>query len=321
MPHPLRDVHQILHRRVHRLRSRGVRRVHQREQIGEVIRCRARAWTPDPAVPLRALLSGREEILQRAGDDIESRPRVVELKPVLDLVQPAAGIVRIIRLHDVLVRLLVIEINHRARLPVQRDMHVALVVHAQPDLAPDPIRRRFRLGAGVVVEERRHRRLRVQHEILLAQQPVIRRELDFVVAGRRAERPGVRLVQGVERTAAVESLRVVNRAPVPIHERAIHAVICIPFAIGPEGQVRARHPQAIARDAAGSQRLAHAHQTFAERSVAREVTGAIRVINRLNVEGDQGARGLRRDDPGVNPITLNRVGPHAAVTHGCDRVG
>ena len=255
--------------------------------------------------------------MQRAGHDVEARACVIELEPVLDLVQATAGIVRIIRLHDVLVRLLVIEVNHRARLAVQRHMHIPLIVHAEPDLASDPIRRALRLRARVVVEERRHPGLRVQHEILLAEQTVIGRKLHFVVAGRRAERPGVGLVQRVEWTAAVERLRVVHRAPVPIHERAIHAIVRVALALRPEGQVRARHPQAIARDAARAHGFTHAHQTFAERRVTGEQgrRGRSVRIRRAQMEGDQGTRRLAGNRACEQTVAGLNVATCAIITH------
>ncbi len=261
--HPLLNVHRARDPRPVGLRLRRVHGVHKREEVGEIVRRFAHgARAPRPAVARRLLRPpGGGEVLQRGVHVPEHVvTRVVELEPILDLVQAAGVVVGEELLHNLAIRLLRILIDVAALLAVEEYPDVAPVQIGRTQLASDPERGLLGLVGWVAVQVAN----RGQHEIIRAQNRVVLGQIQLIVAGTR-HRPGI--TGGVPRTAAVERAGVVTDPRIAVHERHVQRMIALLLARRPAVHVFLRHPQPVRAQYWQARRFAKAHEALAIRRV------------------------------------------------------
>ena len=157
-----------------------------------------RPLSPDPTIAGQFFLSsGRGEILQRGVRVVEACGRIVELKPVLDLVQITVRVVREPLINEVRVGLLCIFEHPSALDPVHIHADEAAIVKGDVQLVQHPKGRLFSLRGVVVVEVANGR----QHGVGIAEEWIVRWKVQDIITKIicRAAPPA-----HMERTAAVE---------------------------------------------------------------------------------------------------------------------
>src|SRR6185503_20031349 len=103
-----------------------------------------------------------------------------------------------------------IEIDHAARLAIEGNEDLTLVIKPKAEFPAKPIGRCLRLGADVLIEsDAVVGALAVEDEVFGAEKQIVFGEIDLVIASV-AERAGIRAVLRVPRAAAIERFRVVN---------------------------------------------------------------------------------------------------------------
>ena len=268
---PVGEVHPLRHQRVVGGR-RGVQRVHETEKVRVIVRrVPHRALAPVPAVArelLGAAVGG--EVLQRGVHvEVEAVARVIELEPVLDLVQVTVRVVGEPLLGPVAAGLLRVLVKGPARLAVYVEAEETTVEKRLAEFAQNEEGHLLAHVSGVAVQVAR----RSDGEIIVAQQRIIIRRAEDVIAdaAERAAETG-----RVPRAAGVERLAVVDDAVGAIHERAVERLVGILFARVPVALRRGGDPEMILAERAAGLRFPPADEAFAQRRIAREQRDAER---------------------------------------------
>ena len=103
-------------------------------------------------------------------------------------------------------------------------------------------------------------------------------------------------------------------------EGAVEVEVAAAPAVAPFVVARVRHPDVHGAEGAGLVGTACAHEALPLRGVVREPADPARAIRRQDMEGHQRPRGLRRDDPDVEPVTAVGHGKVAGRDGGIDAV-